>query len=73
MAAGLHLTLTLPVGVDAAAVVTRARRRGLRVGDVAAYRIRSEPRTPQLVLGYGNLADNAVEEAAAQLTASIRD
>jgi GntR family transcriptional regulator / MocR family aminotransferase len=72
MAAGLHLVLTLPTEVDAAAVVRRGRQRGVQVSDLAAYRIRPEPTSPALVLGYGNLADSAVDDAVAQLAAAVR-
>jgi GntR family transcriptional regulator / MocR family aminotransferase len=70
MAAGLHLPLALPDGVDAATVVTNARRRGVHVVDESAYRIRPDPRQA-LVLGYGNLTDPAVDPAVAALALSI--
>jgi GntR family transcriptional regulator/MocR family aminotransferase len=73
MAAGLHLTLALPTGADAAAVVRRAQRSGVRVSDLAGYRIRSEVSSPGLVLGYGNLADSAVDDAVAHLAAAVLD
>jgi GntR family transcriptional regulator/MocR family aminotransferase len=70
--AGLHLSLTLPDGVDAAPVVARARRRGLHVVDAASYRTGSHRQPPRLVIGYGNLADSAVDDAVAVLAAAVR-
>jgi GntR family transcriptional regulator / MocR family aminotransferase len=72
LAAGLHLTLGLPGGVDPAEVVARARQRGVNVVDAAAYRIGDDSGRPALVLGYGNLADSAVDDAVAQLAAAVR-
>jgi GntR family transcriptional regulator/MocR family aminotransferase len=64
VAAGLHLVLHLDRHPDrnAAAVVRAARERGVKVTDLDDYRV--APGEPALVLGYGNLADNAVETAA---------
>ncbi|HYJ69393.1 MAG TPA: PLP-dependent aminotransferase family protein [Nocardioidaceae bacterium] len=71
LAAGLHLTLALPDGVDTAQVVARAGRRGVHVVDAASYRIGSHRQPPSLVIGYGNLADSAVDEAVAELAAAV--
>ncbi|MEU7788236.1 PLP-dependent aminotransferase family protein [Amycolatopsis sp. NPDC049159] len=59
-AAGLHLVLHLDR--DAEAVARAARENGVKVADLDDYR--AAPGEPALVLGYGNLADNAVGEAA---------
>ncbi|MCR6484103.1 PLP-dependent aminotransferase family protein [Amycolatopsis sp. OK19-0408] len=59
-AAGLHLVLHLDR--DAAEVKRSAGEKGVKVADLDDYR--SAPGAPALVLGYGNLADNAVETAA---------
>ncbi|WP_290049725.1 PLP-dependent aminotransferase family protein [Amycolatopsis solani] len=59
-AAGLHLVLHLDR--PAAAVVRAVREKGVKVADLDGYRV--APGEPALVLGYGNLADNAVAEAA---------
>jgi GntR family transcriptional regulator/MocR family aminotransferase len=60
VAAGLHLVLHLDR--DAKDVVRKAREKDLKVTDLDDYR--EAPGEPALVLGYGNLADNAVETAA---------
>ena len=76
MAAGLHLLAHLPSGVPAAAVVEAAVTSGLRLTPLAAYRATSqtapEDAREALVLGYGNLADTALPDAAALLTHAVR-
>ncbi|MET0135504.1 MAG: PLP-dependent aminotransferase family protein [Kibdelosporangium sp.] len=69
-AAGLHLLLHLAPGTDTAAVVRHAARNGLNVVDLDQYRRGGDP---ALVLGYGNLADNAVPAAVGVLRAAIRE
>ncbi len=69
-AAGLHLLVHLPAGIDAAAVAAGARAGGVRVASLDTYRI--EPGPPGLVLGYGNLAGHQVEAAVARLAAAVR-
>ncbi|WP_243726593.1 PLP-dependent aminotransferase family protein [Actinocrispum wychmicini] len=65
-AAGLHLVLH--VDQDAAALVRRAAANGLKVGNLDDYR--AGVGEPALVLGYGNLADNAVADAVRALRAA---
>ncbi len=67
VAAGLHLVLHLER--DAAEVVSKARATGVKVTDLDDYRV--APGEPALVLGYGNLADNAVEPAARLLREAV--
>ena len=66
VAAGLHLVVHLPEGIDAAAVVRAAEARGVHVVDLARYRAGGSG-PPALVLGYGNIADSVVPEAVAIL------
>ncbi|WP_107057462.1 PLP-dependent aminotransferase family protein [Streptomyces sp. NRRL S-646] len=73
IAAGLHLLLRLPADVDPPAVVRAAAARSLRVADLAAYHATEDHADHGLVLGYGNLADGAVEAAVAQLRAAIEE
>ena len=67
VAAGLHLVLHLDR--DATEVVSKARAKGVKVADLDDYRV--APGEPALVLGYGNLADNAVEAAARLLREAV--
>lgn len=68
--AGLHLLLHLDA-IDTAAVVALAAKDGVRVGDLAAYRVAADPTESTLVLGYGNLADTSVPEAISLLAKAI--
>ena len=72
LAAGLHLPLWLPPGTNAREVVRRGAREDLGLVDADRYRIRPS-REPGLVLGFGNLRDTRVEEAAQRLASAIRD
>ncbi|GGP75268.1 MocR-like pyridoxine biosynthesis transcription factor PdxR [Saccharothrix coeruleofusca] len=72
-AAGLHLVVHLGDGVDASGVVAAAGARGLAVVDPRVYRVSCREPADGLVLGYGNLADGAVEEAVAVLAAAVAD
>lgn len=71
IAAGLHLILRLPAGVDTAAVVRAAAARSLSVADLAAYHATDDHADHGLVLGYGNLADGMVEQAVRHLRTAI--
>jgi GntR family transcriptional regulator / MocR family aminotransferase len=62
-AAGLHLTLALPEGVDAEAIVARAEARGVAVLGCARS---------LLFVGYANIADAAIEPAVAALAEAVR-
>jgi GntR family transcriptional regulator/MocR family aminotransferase len=69
VAAGLHLLLHLDGATED--LVRRAADAGLRLTDLAAYQASpSAGRT--LVVGYGNLADNAVLPAVTLLAALLR-
>jgi GntR family transcriptional regulator/MocR family aminotransferase len=71
MAAGLHLLLQLPAGVDPAVVVRRAGAAGVGVVDAGRYRLRPSDR-PALVIGFGNLRDGREREAVGLLARAIR-
>ncbi|WP_456844493.1 MocR-like pyridoxine biosynthesis transcription factor PdxR [Cellulomonas sp. P5_C6] len=70
LAAGLHVVLGLPAGVDEDLVARRAARHDVRVVPAGRYRL-GDPMAPALVLGYGNLVDARVDEAVARLAAVI--
>jgi len=61
-AAGLHITLALPEGADAAAIVDRAAARGVAVLGCARS---------LLFVGYANIADAAIEPAVAALAEAV--
>jgi GntR family transcriptional regulator/MocR family aminotransferase len=71
VAAGVHLLVRLPPGIDDIAVVAAAEARGLRVQAVASHCIASA-RNGGLVLGYGRLHGSAIPAAVGELAAVIR-
>ncbi len=70
LAAGLHLPLNLPPTTNTRDVVRRGAARGLGLTAADRYRIRPRPE-PGLVLGFGNLRDTRIEEAAERLGRAV--
>jgi len=73
--AGMHFVVQLSSGVAAADVVSVAAADGLRVAELRTYWLDSRPAAgaqESLVIGYSNLADERVEEAAAVLARAVR-
>ena len=70
--AGLDLLLDLPPGTDTAAILAAAQRQDMRLGTLDALRLVPDPAAPGLLLGYGNLSDRLVDEAAAVLAGILR-
>jgi GntR family transcriptional regulator/MocR family aminotransferase len=62
IAAGVHLLLRLPPGVDDAAVADAADRAGIRVPPLSSFRLAPSSHGG-LVIGYGRLHEDAVEPA----------
>ena len=69
VAAGLHLVVRLPDDADEAAVLDRARSTGVAAQGLAEHAIR--PRPPALLLGYGRIAEPAIEPAVRALAAAV--
>jgi GntR family transcriptional regulator/MocR family aminotransferase len=69
VAAGLHLYLDLPDGVEEDAVLAEALRRRLRVEAVAPMRL--SPGRPALTLGYAGMTEDRLRQAAAELARSV--
>ena len=71
VAAGVHLLLRLPDGVDDSAIAEAARRARIAVSPLSIFQL-----TPSvsggLVIGYGSLQDSAIEEATRALAQVIR-
>lgn len=70
VAAGLHLTVSLPSGVDEADVVRELAAQGVAIQGLASYRLRPGP--PGLVLGYAHLPADALRSGAAVVAETIR-
>jgi GntR family transcriptional regulator/MocR family aminotransferase len=70
IAAGLHVTVELPAGVDEAAVRAEARARRIALSTMADYGAGGGPAT--LMLGYGHLPEPAVGPGVRALAEAIR-
>ena len=70
--AGIDLLLELPAGADAAAIVARAGRRGMRLCTADYKRPQARQDRPGLLIGYGNLPDPMIDEAVGVLAEIIR-
>jgi GntR family transcriptional regulator/MocR family aminotransferase len=69
VAAGLHLVVRLPDGADEGAVLERAQSHGVAAQGLAEHAIR--PRPPALLLGYGRIAEPAIEPGVRALAAAV--
>jgi GntR family transcriptional regulator/MocR family aminotransferase len=70
VAAGLHVLLQLPPGVDDARVAAEAARAGIRVEPLSRFAL--ERPASGLVIGYGRVHKESLEPAVAGLAAAIR-
>jgi GntR family transcriptional regulator / MocR family aminotransferase len=69
IAAGLHLLAHLPAGVDEPAVVEAARARGIGLQGLREHRLLPGPAA--LLLGYGRIAEPAIEPGVRELAAAV--
>ena len=69
-AAGLHLHLTLPDGVDEETVARGAYARGVLV-ELGAWHSAMAGRPPSLVLGYGSVAEAAIHRGISAIADAI--
>jgi GntR family transcriptional regulator / MocR family aminotransferase len=65
LAAGFHAVAHLPATADEQAVVAAARERGVRLDGMSSFRSTQATRPPQLVLGFGQVGERAIEPAIA--------
>ena len=70
-AAGLHLHVALPDGVDERALARAAFERGVLVEDAAWHWARSQEAPPALILGYGAVTEPAIRRAIALLADAL--
>jgi GntR family transcriptional regulator / MocR family aminotransferase len=61
LAAGFHAVAHLPLSADEQAVVTAARHRSVGLYGMAPHRAVAAAAPPQLVIGFGNLGERAIE------------
>jgi GntR family transcriptional regulator / MocR family aminotransferase len=70
-AAGLHLHVMLPDGVDERAVTFAAFDRGVLVEDAAWHWARPEEAAPSIVLGYGSCSEPMIRRGVALLADAL--
>jgi GntR family transcriptional regulator/MocR family aminotransferase len=71
IAAGMHLLVRLPPGVDDTVIAEQAANAGIRISALSDFRIRPGDRRPGLVAGYGRLHAEATEHAVRALAKVI--
>ena len=69
-AAGLHLLLDLPDEVDEDALLAAADDRGVGLDGLAPHTAR--PHGPAVILGYGRIAEPAIEPGVRALAAAVQ-
>jgi GntR family transcriptional regulator/MocR family aminotransferase len=72
-AAGLHLYVTLPADVDAAAVRRAAYRRGVLIEDAAQHWADPAGAAPAFVVGYGSLPEPGIAAALTILRDAVAE
>jgi GntR family transcriptional regulator/MocR family aminotransferase len=72
VAAGTHLLVDLPPGVDEAPLVEAAARAAIRVYPASVYHARPDAAPPALLLGYGSIVEADIEPGVKRLAGLIR-
>jgi len=72
LAAGFHAVAHLPDSADEQAVVTAARQRSVGLYGMGPQWATVAPAPPQLVLGFGNVSERAVESGIAAIADLLR-
>jgi GntR family transcriptional regulator/MocR family aminotransferase len=67
VAAGLHLLVRLPAGVDEQRLLERCRTAGVAVQGLSELRVARDDLPPGVVVGYAHLPDPAIARAVAAL------
>ena len=65
LAAGFHAVAHLPAGVSEAGAIAAARERAVALYGMSAYRSTGSADPPQLILGFGNTAERAIQAGLA--------
>jgi GntR family transcriptional regulator / MocR family aminotransferase len=72
LAAGFHAVAHLPAAADELAVVAAARERLVGLYGMGEFRATDAPAPPQLVLGFGQVGDRAIEPGIAAVADLLR-
>ena len=72
LAAGFHAVAHLPADAEEQAVIGAARSRSVGIYGMSAYRADHRPDPPQLVLGFGNTGQRAIQAGIAILGDILR-
>jgi GntR family transcriptional regulator / MocR family aminotransferase len=79
LAAGCHALLRLPDGTSERAVVATAATMGVRINGLGRYRFvpadaeaEPDPRSPALVLGFGNVSEHQISRGIRTLAKAVR-
>jgi GntR family transcriptional regulator/MocR family aminotransferase len=72
LAAGFHAVAHLPAGADERAVVAAARERRVGLYGMGTFRVAPAAGPPQLVLGFGQVAERAIEPGIAAVADLLR-
>jgi GntR family transcriptional regulator / MocR family aminotransferase len=72
LASGFHAVAHLPPSCDEQAVVAAGRERLVGLYAMGQYRARPTVAAPQLVLGYGNVSERAIEPAVSAVADLLR-
>lgn len=67
LAAGFHAVADLAEGADEQAIVERARARSVGIYGMSSFRPSARRGSPQLVIGFGNLAEAAIQRGIATI------
>lgn len=71
-AAGLHVLIGLPAGVSGEAVAEAAAADGIRLRSLREFRLQASAGGEGIVLGYGNVSEDAIEPLVGELAAIIK-
>jgi GntR family transcriptional regulator/MocR family aminotransferase len=67
LAAGFHAVAHLPASLDELTVVSKARERSIGLYPMSRQRASGETRPPELILGFGDLTEQAIERGIATI------
>ncbi|MGI9026818.1 MAG: PLP-dependent aminotransferase family protein [Burkholderiaceae bacterium] len=71
VAAGLHLMVNLPPGIDEKALVRAALEKSIHVFGASAYRVRPREDLPAIILGYGCVSESVIRDGVRKLAQLI--